>query len=63
MIYITDSVAIITNNTITYNGNYDYGNPVVMVQNGAAIIAENEFYHLYCKKTCIAAVIDATATI
>jgi hypothetical protein len=63
MIYITDSVAIITNNTITSNGNYDYGNPVVMVNNGAAIIEGNTFTHLYCKETCIASVIDATASI
>lgn len=63
MIYITDSFAIIESNSITSNGNYEYGLPVVSVEKGAAIVELNTFEHLYCRDTCIVQISEADAQI
>ena len=58
-IYITNSVAIVTNNTIVNNGDYQYGLPIVSVSDGAAILEHNQMSHLFCREVCV---IDITAS-
>lgn len=41
MIFITDSVALIYSNRVSYNGHFDYGLPFIFVYKGAAILEDN----------------------
>lgn len=63
MIHSTNGILFVQNNNFLYNGNFESGLPLIAVKNGASVILENSFNHLYCRNACLLILLNSNSVI